>query len=218
MKGKCWNAIFKWALCIGLAVDASSLLAQTHEDPRPVILAVGESTTAGYGVPNDKSYPAQLQQLLDAAGYAYRVVNHGRSGSTTAMALSQLDRGLALRPEIVLIAIGGNDAGNSVAAARTEQNLRKLVSIFVKAGAMVYLADRTAATDGTEASTASLYATIAQEEGALLMPSLRQDIAGHAELLISDMRHPNADGYAIVAQRIFELLKPQLESESKGSE
>jgi len=195
---------------MALVVMVLPLQTWAAEDARPVILAVGESTTAGYGVPRDQSYPAQLQQLLDANGYRYRVVNHGKSGSTVAMALGSLDRGLLLQPEIVLIAIGGNDVGNHVAAVRTEQNLRKLVSMFVRTGATVYLADRTAAADGGEADTASLYATIAKEEGALLMPSLRQDIADKPELLISDMRHPNADGYAIIARRIFGLLQPQL--------
>jgi acyl-CoA thioesterase-1 len=147
--------------------------------------------------------------LLDAGGYAYRVVNHGRSGSTTAMALTNLDRGMALQPEIVLIALGGNDQGNRMAAQRTEENLRKLVSMFVRVGATVYLADRTPA-DRADAAATSLYAKIAEEEGALLMPSLRQDIAGRPELLLSDMSHPNADGYAIVAHRIFALLQPSL--------
>jgi len=127
-----------------------------------------------------------------------------------AMALGSLDRGLLLQPQIVLIAIGGNDSGNNVAATRTEQNLRKLVSMFVRTGATVYLADRTETTDGGQLEQTSLYAKIAREEGATLMPSLRQDIAGHAELLISDMRHPNADGYAIIAQRIFAMLQPEL--------
>lgn len=198
-------AVVCWLLLTAVSTPSS---AQTLDD-RPVILAVGESTTEGYGVPRDQSYPAQLQRLLDEAGYDYRVVNHGKSGSTTAQALASLDRGIALLPKIVLIAIGGNDAGNSVAAARTEQNLRKLVMMFVKTGSIVYLAERTEATDGTAAEP-SLYARIAGEEGARLMPSLREGIAGHAELLISDMRHPNADGYAIVSKRIFDLLRPEL--------
>lgn len=192
-----------WAVC-------ASLRAQAADDPRPVILAVGESTTAGYGVAADQSYPAQLQRLLDDHGYQYRVVNHGRSGSTTAMALSSLDRGIALRPRIVLIAIGGNDQSNRVTATLTEKNLRKLVSMFVHAGAVVYLADRNAETDRVPEQAASRYALIAKEEGAQLMPSLRQDLAGHAELLLGDMSHPNAEGYAIVASRIFKLLQAQL--------
>jgi acyl-CoA thioesterase-1 len=183
------------------------LQAQSVKDPRPVILAIGESTTAGFGVPADRSYPAQLQRLLDTHGYAYRVVNHGRSGSTTAMALGGLDRGMALFPDIVLIALGGNDQGNR--ALRTEDNLRRIVSMFVRTDASVYLAERNS-DDRASADTSALVARIAAEEGAALMPSLRQDIAGHPELLLSDGSHPNAEGYAIVAQRIFDMLEPIL--------
>lgn len=193
-----------------LLLLVSRLGAQPIADPRPVILAVGESTTAGYGVSADQSYPAQLQRLLDEQGFAYRVVNHGRSGSTVAMALAGLDRGLRLQPAIVLIAMGGNDAGNRVASELTEQQLRKLVGLFARTGARVYLADRRRETDGGGMQDVSLYARIAREEGALLMPSLRDGIAGDPALLIADGRHPNGDGYAIIARRIFDLLVPQL--------
>lgn len=192
---------------------ACTCAVQAADNTRPVILAIGESTTAGFGVPAGQSYPAQLQALLDAAGYDHRVVNHGRSGSTTAMALANLDRGVALLPDIVLVALGGNDRGNRAAAASTEANLRKIVAMFVRLGAQVYLAERRPETDGGT-DEASLYATIAREEGATLMPSLRADIAGRAEYLLSDMSHPNAAGYAIVAQRIFTLLEPALQADS----
>jgi acyl-CoA thioesterase-1 len=198
-------------LLCALFVFACAAFAQAAEDTRPVILAIGESTTAGFGVPADKSYPAQLQALLDAAGYDYRVVNHGRNGSTTEMALANLHRGMLLQPEIVLIAIGGNDAGHPQAVQRTEANLRKLVSLFAETDAAVFLAARTADSDGGADERNALYARIAEEEGAMLMPSIRQDIAGHPELLIGDMRHPNAAGYAIVARRIFDLLQPLLQ-------
>jgi acyl-CoA thioesterase-1 len=176
----------------------------------PVILAIGESTTAGFGVAAGQSYPDQLQRLLTGAGHHYRVVNHGRSGSTTAMALSGLDRGMALQPAIVLIALGGNDQGNRLAAERTKENLRKMVSMFVRMGATVLLADRNLPSDRAVAGGSSLFAELAAEEGALLMPSLRQDIAGKPELLLADMSHPNAAGYTIVANRIFALLQPHL--------
>ena len=205
------QTVCRWLGLLGLLLLVSRLDAQPVADPRPVILAVGESTTAGYGVPADQSYPAQLQQLLDAQGFAYRVVNHGRSGSTVAMALAGLDRGLRLQPAIVLIAIGGNDAGNRVAVERTEQQLRKLVGLFVRTGARVYLADRRSETDGGSELDVSLYARIADQEGAQLMPSLRDGIAGEPSLLIADGRHPNAAGYAIIARRIFDLLVPHLQ-------
>jgi len=188
---------------------AGALQAQGVQEV-PVILAIGESTTAGFGVSAGQSYPDQLQRLLTDAGYHYRVVNHGRSGSTTAMALSGLDRGMALQPAIVLIALGGNDQGNRLAAERTKENLRKMVSMFVRMGATVFLADRNLPSDRAVADGSSLFAELAAEEGALLMPSLRQDIAGKPDLLLSDMSHPNAAGYTIVANRIFSLLQPHL--------
>jgi acyl-CoA thioesterase-1 len=217
LDNKIWIAAMRSALtknCRGLLllVFASLFFGRTQAqspDERPVILAVGESTTAGFGVPANASYPAQLQRMLDEHGYSWRVVNHGRSGSTTAMALSQLDRGMRLQPKIVIIALGGNDQG-SVAAARTKENLRKLVSMFARTDAHVFLADRNLEADRVNPATPSLYAELAEEEGVILMPSLREGVAGHPELLLSDGSHPNAEGYTIVAERIFAMLKPYL--------
>jgi acyl-CoA thioesterase-1 len=185
---------------------ASPVLAQETED-LPVILTIGESTTAGWGVPRDQSYPAQLQKLLDEAGYQYRVVNHGRSGSSTSMAMTNLHRGLTLQPQVVLIALGGNDRSQRMGADQTENNLRKMVSIFVLAGARVYLADRTLTLDNFQDPGPSLFATVAAEEQATLMPSLRTGIAGNPQLLLGDMSHPNSAGYTIVANRIFQILE-----------
>lgn len=126
-----------WLACAIIIAISKLAIAQPADD-LPVILAIGESTTAGYGVPAALSYPAQLQGLLTANGYNYRVVNFGRSGITTAMALSDLDRGLRLGPRIVLIALGGNDQGNQFAATRTKENLRKMVALYVRTGAQVF--------------------------------------------------------------------------------
>ena len=187
------------------AASGSSAFAA---DERPVVLAIGESTTEGYGVAAGESYPAQLQALLDAQGYRYQVVNHGRSGSTTAMALAGLDRGLRLGPTVVIIALGGNDSGSRLAAERTRENLRRMVSLYVRIGARVLLADRGGA-DGRADAEESLFAQLAREEGAELIPSLREGLA--ARHFLADGRHPNAEGYAIVAQRMFDILEPQFE-------
>lgn len=177
--------------------------AQAGSD-RPVILAVGESTTAGYGVPGDLSYPAQLQRELDARGYRYRVVNHGVSGSTTFQALTRLDRGLALGPKIVLIALGGNDGASRVRPEATRANLTKMISLFKRTGAEVFLADRNLR--GAE----GLFAELAKEQGAVLMPPLTTGVAGHPELLIGDQTHPNAEGYAIIVGNLLKVLEPSL--------
>ena len=76
----------------------------------PVILAIGDSMTAGYGVAAELSYPAQLEKELNTRGFDYRVVNQGVTGSTTVQALGRLNRALMIQPDIVIIQFGGNDA------------------------------------------------------------------------------------------------------------
>ena len=174
---------------------------------RPVILAVGESTTEGYGVRRDMSYPAQLQKELDKRGYHYRVVNHGVSGSTTYDALLRLDRGIALRPKIVLIALGGNDGGNNVPAEATRANMTKMMSLYKRIGAEVILFDRKVR--GAE----GMFAELAKEYGAVLAPPLTTDVAGHPDLLIGDQSHPNAEGYTIIVGNLLPVLEPHLKRE-----
>ena len=174
---------------------------------RPVILAVGESTTAGYGVARDLSYPAQLQAALDQRGYAYRVVNHGVSGSTTGHALTRLSRGMGLLPKIVIIALGGNDGGSRVPSATTRANLGKLISMFKRVGAEVFVADRRLAGGG------DMVAELAREHHAVLMPPLLTGVDGHPDLLLGDGRHPNADGYAIIVGNLLKIIEPYLKKE-----
>jgi acyl-CoA thioesterase I len=174
---------------------------------RPVILAVGESTTEGYGVPRDMSYPAQLQKELDKRGYHYRVVNHGVSGSTTFDALLRFDRGLALRPKIVLIALGGNDGGAGVRPEVTKANLTKMMSLYRRTGADVFLFDRKLR--GAE----NVFADLAKEQGAVLLPSLTTGVAGNPDLLIGDLSHPNAEGYTIIVGNLMKSLEAYLKKE-----
>ena len=192
-----------------LVCVCASVLGQSapQEDDRPVILAIGESTTAGYGVDRDLSYPGQLQRELDARGYRYRVVNHGVSGSTTADALTRMDRGVALFPKIVIIALGGNDGGGRVTAPRTRANLDKLVSMFTRIGAKVFIADRDIRTSDTSQTVVS---EVAAAHHAVLMPPLLAGVSGHPDLLIEDGRHPNAAGYAIVVGHLLPILEPHL--------
>jgi acyl-CoA thioesterase-1 len=196
---------------VALALPPSAA-SQTEAGPaaaaapeRPVILAVGESTTEGYGVRRDLSYPAQLQKELDKRGYHYRVVNHGVSGSTTFDALTRLDRGVVLRPKIVIIALGGNDGGARVRPEATRANLTKMISIFKRTGAKVFLTDRNVrGADG-------LFADIAKEQGAILLPPLTTGVAGHPDLLIGDQSHPSAEGYTIIVGNLLKEIEPHLQ-------
>src|SRR5882672_10871352 len=77
-------------------------------DSRPVILAFGDSLTAGYGVPRGSGYPEQLQRKLDALGYKYRIVNMGISGDTTSGGRARIQTALDVMPAIVILELGAN--------------------------------------------------------------------------------------------------------------
>src|SRR5262245_37791512 len=109
---------------------ATTTSAAQVPDSRPVILAFGDSITAGFGVAADQSYPAQLQKELDAKGYAYHVVNQGVSLSTTAAAIGRLTRALSTQPHVVILQFGGNDPGAGISPAATRENLRTMIARF----------------------------------------------------------------------------------------
>jgi acyl-CoA thioesterase-1 len=166
----------------------------------PVILAIGDSMTAGYGVPQEFSYPAQLEKELNKRGYAYRVANQGVTGSTTTQALSRLNRGLALSPEIVIIQLGGNDASQGIPRSISRENIRIIIERFKPGGALVFLAGgRFAYLD-----------ELAREQGVQIIPFL-ESVEGHSELLLSDGHHPTGEGYTVVVQNILKTLEPILQ-------
>ncbi len=84
-------------------------VTQEPADARPIVAAFGDSISAGFGVEPGKSFPDDLQRLIDKAGYRYRVVNLGVSGDTTTDGLERLPTVLAIRPAIVILEFGGND-------------------------------------------------------------------------------------------------------------
>src|SRR5262245_14274057 len=110
--------------------------------PRPVILAFGDSVTAGFGVSPELSYPSQLQRELDKRGYSYRVVPQGVSGATTVEGLGRLQRALTLQPVIVILELGGNDVEYRIPPDVTRENLRKMIQRFKSGGTQVFLAGR----------------------------------------------------------------------------
>jgi acyl-CoA thioesterase-1 len=173
-------------------------------DPRPVILAFGDSMTAGYGVPADMSYPAQLQRILDERGYKYRVVNMGVTGDTTRGGVGRLNRALGAGPDIVILELGSNDRSNGISPKQTEDNLDQMIARFQKTHIAVVLAGRSLA--GGE----DVYVNLANKYHLTLIPSFLAGVSGNPNLTISDGTHPNADGYTIVVKTIMTSLEPLL--------
>lgn len=135
----------------------------------------------------------------------------GKGGRVdAAIGVSKYSWTMALQLVYVIIALGGNDRSMRMSRDATKETLRRMVAPYVQSGARVFLADRGPTTDGGDTTQGSLYAELAEETGATLIPSLREGLAGNPVLLLADMSHPNADGYAIIAERMFTLLQPYL--------
>src|SRR5580658_10803001 len=117
--------------------------ASPAPDNRPVIVAFGDSLTAGFGADPGKSYPDFLQRELDRRGYRYRVANAGISGETTTDALERLQTVTDVKPAVVIVEFGGNDGLRGLPVSTTRSNLDGIVAGLKGSGAEVLLAGMT---------------------------------------------------------------------------
>jgi acyl-CoA thioesterase-1 len=189
-----------------------ALLASGAEAEDRVIVAIGDSLTAGFGVPPEQAYPAQLEARLRAAGYGYRVVNAGVSGDTSAGALRRVDWALRAGPEIVIVALGANDGLRGLDLDAMRKNLTAIVQRVEAARARVLLAGMRLPTNygGYGREFHAVFEAVARERRAAFMPFLLDGVGGNPRLNLPDGIHPTADGYRIVVDRLWPYLLPLL--------
>ncbi|MFZ4628158.1 MAG: arylesterase [Blastocatellia bacterium] len=215
-----WVAIGLSAACRS-EKDASSstkraegeAVTPTPEDPRPVILAFGDSLTAGYGLAPAEAYPALLQRRLDERGYRYRVVNAGVSGETTAGGLRRLEWSLAERVELVILALGANDGLRGQPVPEMRQNLTQMIELIQKRSARPILAGMEAPPNlGPEYTQAfrAVYPELARRYRLPLIPFLLEGVAGLPEFNQADGIHPNVAGELRVLENVWRVLEPLL--------
>ena len=202
-----------------MVVVASDLAAGRGLVPRraaaaePVIVALGDSLTAGFGVLPDQAYPALLEVRLRREGYAYRVVNGGVSGDTTAAALRRVDWVLRSQPSIVIVALGSNDGLRHQSVTSMRDNLVAIVRRLRAAGAAVLLAGMHVPPNyGPDYSRAfaAAFSDVARTTGVPLMPFLLDGVAGDPRLNQPDGVHPTAEGQRIIADTLWPHLRPLL--------
>ena len=192
---------------------APSVPASVTEDTRPLIVAFGDSLSAGFGLDPGQSYPDDLQRLVDAAGYRYRIVNLGVSGDTTTDGVERLPSVLAMHPAIVILEFGGNDGLRGQPVASAQQNMAGMIEQLGRNGAQVVIAGMTLPRNyGPEYihSFEQMYVELANQYNLVRIPFLLDGVGGVASLTQPDGLHPTAKGAEIVAATVMKYLKPLL--------
>ena len=179
----------------------------------PKIVAFGNSLTAGLGLPESESYPAVLQKMLQADGYKYEVVNAGVSGDTTSGGLRRIDWSLEGNVKFVIVELGANDILRGQPMDLMKKNLGEIIQRARQRGAIVLLAGMEAPTNsGPEYRNEvhQAFQALAKEHGVALIPFFLKDVVGAEKLIQADGSHPNAEGAKVLAQTVYDALKPLL--------
>jgi len=196
------------AALIGLC--AHSVQAEPDET---VIVALGDSLVAGFGLPQDQSFPAQLEAALTARGSAVRVVNAGVSGDTARAALQRLDWALPDDADAVIVELGGNDALQGLPPEATKAALAEIIEKVQARGLPVLLAGMEAPRNlGPEYVEAfgAMYPALADQYGVILYPFFLEGAALNAELMQKDGIHPNGKGVAVMVENILPKVEALL--------
>ncbi len=186
-----------------MPVSALSSASAAAEALRLMVL--GDSLTAGYGLPQDEAFPVKLEAALRARGLDVAVLNAGVSGDTTAGGLARLDWALGDRPTHAIVELGANDGLRGVDPAVTRRNLGAILGRLKAAGIPTLLAGMYAppnwGKDYAEAF-AKLYPDLAREHGVALYPFFLDGVAANPSLNQADGIHPNEKGVAAIVERI----------------
>jgi acyl-CoA thioesterase I len=196
--------------------DTSAATPATSSSPsRPRIVVLGDSLTAGLGLPESEAYPALLQKKMDAEGYEFQIVNAGVSGDTTAGGLRRLDWALDGDVKILIVALGANDGLRGLAVDEMQKNLAAIIERARKRGVMVLLAGMEAPPNYGQEYTVKfrqVYRDLARTHSVTLVPFLLDGVAGQARLNQGDGIHPNAEGARLITETIWRSLQPMADA------
>jgi len=184
------------------------------------LLALGDSLTAGFGLPTGQGFVPQLQAALAARGRAVRVLDGGVSGDTIAGGLARLDWALADNPQAAIVALGGNDGLRGLPIPASRAALNRILDRLEAARLPVLLSGMIAppnlgAAYGAE-FTAMFADAAAARPGIIYQPFFLEGVAGDRALNQADGIHPNQAGVRVMIQGIMPFVERLLERVSRG--
>jgi len=182
--------------------------AQTN----PVILVMGDSLSAEYGLPRGSGWVNLLQQHLAKEGSPWSVFNASISGETSSGGLARMGDLLEQKkPGLVLLELGANDALRGLPISESENNLRKMIQMSKKSGAKVLLFGMQIPPNYGKRYTKQfrdLYSTLATQEGITLLPFFLSGVADKPQLFQADRLHPNVEAQNILYKNVWGSMAP----------
>ena len=205
---------------LGQMVLLGVMVQVASAEAAPVkILALGDSLTAGFGLPPGQGFVPQLQKALKDSGIDAQVQDGGVSGDTTAGGLARLDWALAENPQVVIVELGANDALRGLDPAQARSNLSAILAKLTAQNRGVLLAGMLAPPNlGSDYGAAfnAIYPDLARQYGVVLYPFFLDRVAANPALNQPDGLHPTAAGVAIIVKRLLPSLR-QVIAKAEGS-
>lgn len=183
-----------------------------------LLLVIGDSLSAGYGVEKTDAYPAQLESLLnqapDLSRFKIKVLNGSESNILSSAALPRLEFYLARKkPDLLLLALGGNDGRKLTKPEKVKENLKKAIVAAQAAKVKVLIAEMKMFPNlGREyiEKFEGIYTELAAETAADLVPFFLQGVAGVKSMNQADGFHPNEAGHKKMAENLLPFIKQRL--------
>jgi acyl-CoA thioesterase-1 len=189
------------------------MISATIASARPVVVVLGDSLAAGYGVDKEESFPSLLEKKFKSDKVDMKVINAGLSGSTSASGPSRMNWQLKAKPTHLLLELGANDALRGIDPADTTESLRKTIKIALDNHITVFILGMKAPPNYGKEFTLkfeSIYINLSKEFKLDRFPFLLEGVAGDAALNQSDGIHPNAKGHQIIADHLYTFLKGKI--------
>ena len=181
------------------------------------ILFLGDSLSAGYGIAKEQAFPSLVGNALVQDGIQVKIMNAGVSGTTTAGALQRLRWYLRAKPDILFLALGGNDGLRGLPTDQMKKNLSSAIELALQNNMVVVLGGMTLPRNyGTEYvhNFEQVYVELAQEYPLILIPFLLEKVGGNRRLNLPDGIHPTEEGHQIIAQHVLPFMKQAVAQKS----
>ncbi len=205
-----------WLSCFFISSWTAEAIGQGDAPPR-ILLCFGDSLTAGYGLAKPQAFPALLQQKIDAKAWKFKTINAGLSGETSAGGLRRIDWLLRQKVDVLLLELGVNDGFRGIDPKTIYSNLQGIIDRTRKKYPRVeiivagMLVPPNLGRDYA-AQFRDVFPRLAEQNKAALIPFLLEDVGGRPHLNLPDGIHPTAAGHQIVANNVWKVLQPVLQS------